>query len=123
MHVNDAHQVESVFVFVRTIHIAHAIAIVEDGLLNHLRNVLATHPSAVVALVGIVAVVHVVGSTFSSFKFGLSLLHELQCFLTVFQRRLDFEQNVLYVASFVGLIAEFVLFVESLVVGISHSNS
>ena len=122
MHVNDAHQVESVLIFVRTIHIAHAIAIVEDGLFNHLRNILTTHPSAVVALVRVVAVVHIVGSIFSSFKFGLSLLHELQSLLTVFQRRLDFEQNVLNVASFVSLIAVLVLLIESLVVGIGHSH-
>ena len=53
LHVNNAHQIEGILVFVGAKHITHTITVVEHGFLNLLGNVASTHPSAVVTLVGV----------------------------------------------------------------------
>ena len=120
LQVNDTHQVEGVFAFVRTIHITDAIAIIENGALDLFGHVFSTHPSAVVTLVGVR--IDKRNGVLGSHEVGSQVLHVLQSILTVFQRRLDFENDIVDIASFVGLITVFVFLVEGLVVGIGHHD-
>ena len=118
--VDNAHQVEGILILVRTKHETDTVAILEDGLFDGLRHILLAHPSAVVALVGVsVDVVHHVFGVDELFS---HVNHMLQGILTVFLRRLDFEDDILDVASFVRLKAVLILFIESLVVGIGDDH-
>ena len=118
--VNDAHQVEGILILVGAKHITNAVAIFKDGLFDGLRHILLAHPSAVVALVGVgVDIVHhIIGVD----KLFSHVGHMLQSILTIFLRRLDFEDDILNVASFVRLITVLILFIESLVVGIGDNH-
>ena len=120
LHVDDAHQVEGFGILIGTIHIAHTVAVVENSFLHHLGHVLATHPGAIVTLVGVG--IDEVGHVLDTGEVGLEVLDRLQGVLTVFQRRLDVEDDILDVATLVGLVAVFVLLIEGFVVGVGHHH-
>ena len=121
MLVNDADQVESFTILVWAIHETDAVAFFKDSLFDGLRHVLLAYPSAVVTLVGVG--VDKADHIFSIDKLFSHASHMLQGVLTVFLRRLNVENDILNVASFVRFVTVLVFLIESLVVGISDDHS